>query len=92
MQIENLANLIHKIELEPDEAALLCLYIAGLDNEKVNSINDLFAALICSCCEHCTDHLIDPEKRLTEDETRMKAYADNMNKGFTDAVLPHKPA
>ena len=86
MQIENLANLSHKVDLEPDEAALLHIFIAGLDEEKVNSINDLISLLLCHCCEHCTDHMIDPEKRLTEEQCRQKIYADQMNERFKNAV------
>lgn len=86
MHVENLANLSHKVDLEPDEAALLHIYIAGLDEPKVNSVNDLIAVLLCHCCEHCTDHLIDPEKRLTEVETNMKLFADNLNKDFINDI------
>lgn len=86
MHVENLANLSHKIDLETDEAALLHIYIAGLDEENVGSINDLISLLLCYCCEHCTDHLVDPEKRLTEVESDMKLFADNLNKGFPDGL------
>ena len=90
MQVENLANLSYRIALEVDEAALLHIFIAGLDEENVNSINDLIGLLLCYCCEHCTDHMIDPEKRLTEVQSNQKAYADKMNERFSDAVPRNK--
>lgn len=86
MQVENIATHSHKVDLETDEAALLHIFIAGLDEPNVTSINDLISLLLCYCCEHCTDHLIDPEKRLTENESRQKTFADAMNSRFNESL------
>ncbi|KKM95341.1 hypothetical protein LCGC14_1189140 [marine sediment metagenome] len=79
MQVEEITESSYKIDLELKEAVLCRIYILGLNAEDVTSIEDLLALLVSYCCDHATDHLQDPAKRLSETEQRINDFANEIN-------------
>ncbi len=86
MQVENIANLSHKVDLEVDESVLLHIFIAGLDDKNVQTVNDLLALLVSYCCEHCTDHMIDPTGVYSEEQQQQLSYANMMNSRYQNVI------
>lgn len=85
MQVTYVKANNYNVSLEPDETPLLGIFIEGMQDPSVKSVEDLIALFLCTCCERCTDHMNDPCQRLSESQLRQKEFADRLNDRFKDA-------
>ena len=86
MHVSKRNDFEYVINLEKDEKALMLLFIVGMNEDKVQTIEDLIALLCCYACEHCTNELVVPDIKLLPEDEKAKYFSDLLT-GKTDNAI-----